>query len=75
MNTLLFGDKLMFAGMCPFGVILLILVAPADRPVMVFKGELNKKNQSPLSDKHQKQLLSNGFSRFHLPIQSRSPPL
>ena len=63
----------MFAGMCPFGVILLILVAPAAQVAMVFKGELNKPILSPLFDK-QKQLLGNGFSHFHSPIQGRSPP-
>jgi hypothetical protein len=65
----------MFAGMCPFGVILLIMVAPAARAAMVFKGGLIPRNLSPLSDKHQKQLLCNGFMQFHSPVQGRSPPL
>jgi len=59
--------------MCPFGVILLILVAPVGQAVMVFKGGLVPQNLSPLFDK-QKQLLGNGFSQFHSPIQGRSPP-
>ena len=63
----------MFTGMCPLGVVLLILVAPAGRAATVFKGGLNPKNLSPLFNK-QNQLLIGGFSRLHSPIQGRSPP-
>jgi len=63
----------MFTGMCPLGVVLLILVVPAGQAATVLKRELNPKNLSPLFNK-QNQLLIGGFSQFHSPIQGRSPP-
>jgi len=64
----------MFAGMCPFGVILLIFVIPGHRSEMILWGKSQKQQiQSPRSDIHQQ--LFGGSKRAHLPIQERSPPL